>query len=346
VGAGGLASGGLEAAGAGAGGLEAAGGAGASGLESAGAGADGLESAGAGAGGLETGGVETGGVETGGVETGGVETGGVETGGDASGGVATGGDSTGGTQVGGGSACPVGLAGPMMTEIPKPGGGYFCIDRTEVTNAQYAEFVAVGDTAEQPTYCAFNTSFAPQSAAECPTLRYDPVGLAQHAVSCVDWCDAYAFCAWAGKHLCGDMAGASVAPADFADASHDEWYAACSHGGTQVYPYAGEYRPEDCVDQYYPAVYPIGAGTTPSCEGGYPDVFDLSGNVSEWEDSCSASSGGADMCVHRGGSYLDADDTSPSVRCNSADAHDPTTVTPALRARQSRSISVGFRCCH
>jgi sulfatase modifying factor 1 len=324
------------------------------GADARGVGAGGSSTGGADTGGYETGGTETGGHDragadtggyTGGAHTGGRDTGGASTGGADTGGVSTGGASTGGSSTGGGPACPVGLAGPMMAEIPKPDGGYFCIDRTEVTNAQYAEFVAAGDTAEQPTYCSFNTSFAPQSNAECPTLRYDPIGRAQYPVSCVDWCDAHAFCAWAGKHLCGDMAGGPVAPANFANASRDEWYAACSQGGTQLYPYAGAYQPEGCADLYYPAVYPIETATTPTCEGGYANVFDLSGNVSEWEDSCTATDGGFDTCVHRGGSYLDADDTSPSVRCNSADADEPDTVTPALRARQSRSIAVGFRCC-
>jgi formylglycine-generating enzyme len=296
-------------------------------------------------GGHETGGTGMGGdVQTGGYDTGGVTTGG-HTGSSGEGGTPSGGSNTGGAEAAGAPSCPVGLAGPAMAEIPKPDGAYFCIDRTEVTNAQYAEFVSAGDTATQPTYCSTNTSFTPQSDADCSTLRYDPIALAQHPVSCVDWCDAYAFCRWAGKHLCGDMAGGSVAPASFADATRDEWYAACSRGGAQVYPYAGGYQAEACVDLYCPVAFPLETGSTPTCEGGYAHVLDLSGNVSEWEDSCSASTGGSDLCVHRGGSFLDADDTSPSVRCDSADANHPETLAPAQRERQSRSRTVGFRCC-
>ncbi|MBN2194748.1 MAG: SUMF1/EgtB/PvdO family nonheme iron enzyme [Polyangiaceae bacterium] len=295
-------------------------------------------------GGLAPGGANTGGDVTG--DTGGTM-GGNAAGGAGTGGIPTGGTGTGGHGTGGGMSCPVGLPGPAMTEVPKGGGGFFCIDRTEVTNAQYAAFVAAADTAGQPVFCSFNTNFTPQTSTDCPSLRYDPTEFPEHPVSCVDWCDAHAFCAWAKKRLCGNVAGGPVAPEDFADATSDQWYRACTGGGDTAYPYGSTHEAARCVDMYSPAAYPVPIGEFPNCHGQdtFADIFDQSGNVSEWEDSCSASAGGSDLCMHRGGSYLDAEDTFPSVRCDSADEDNLVNLNPAQRERQSRSITVGFRCC-
>jgi hypothetical protein len=307
-------------------------------------------------GGTNSGGNSTGGNSTGGSNTGGTSSGGASSGGASSGGSSTGGSSTGGTSSGGasnagagtggtGPACPVGLSGPLMTQVPKPSGGYFCIDRTEVTNSQYAAFLQAAPSIAQPAFCGFNTNFAPQTSADCSLVRYDPVGQPRYPVSCIDWCDAYAFCAWAGKRLCGDLAGGAVSPGSFADITHDQWYVACTGGGTRSYPYGNTYQSMSCAGLDYPAVYPVETASTSGCEGGYPNIFDLSGNVSEWENSCYATSGATDACVHRGGGLLDAQNTSPSLRCDSADTDNLANVTPALLSRQTRSTYVGFRCC-
>jgi sulfatase modifying factor 1 len=274
-----------------------------------------------------------GGSATGGRATGGSATGG-STGGSATGGSATGGRGTGGS--GGSGTCPVGLPGPALVQVPKTAGGYFCMDRTEVTNEQYAAFVNAGAAAQQPPACSFNTSFLPTtSGTDCPTLRYDPVGQPRYPVTCIDWCDAYAFCAWAQKRLCGDLAGGAVATANLADAAHDQWYVACSRGGTRAFPYGTSYQSGVCVDVSNPTLAPLETASATGCEGGYPGIFDLSGNVAEWEDSCSANSGAADSCADRGGSLFDGQYSTPSVRCDSSDQHQ----------RQTRHQAVGFRCC-
>src|SRR5262249_40663852 len=113
-------------------------------------------------------------------------------------------------------------------------------------------------------------------------------GPADRPVHAVDWCDAFAYCAWAGKRLCGRIAGGSVDPTFGTDlASESEWYNACSRGGQHAYPYGDTYDPRACNGLEY------GAGTGPqlpvgslsSCTGGFAGLFDMSGNVSEWEDS-------------------------------------------------------------
>src|SRR5271155_845872 len=94
-----------------------------------------------------------------------------------------------------GPSCP-----SDMVEIPN-GTTSYCIDRLEVTNQAYAEFLADVDAAapqQPPGKCEWNADYAPAAAvdagADLPVLG-------------VDWCDAYAYCAWANKRLCGAMDG-------------------------------------------------------------------------------------------------------------------------------------------
>jgi formylglycine-generating enzyme required for sulfatase activity len=161
----------------------------------------------------------------------------------------------------------------------------------------------------------------------------------------VDWCDAKAYCAWAGKRLCGKIGGGANAPADFANAAKSEWFTACSHAGAYKFPYGAQgdtYDGTACVGADQGAVRPT-AVPTASCQGGYDGVFDLSGNVSEWENSCAASTSFSDQCLYRGGSYLDLDTgTSPTLLCNSGSAATPKSVS---KARSTRSKEIGFRCC-
>jgi sulfatase modifying factor 1 len=239
--------------------------------------------------------------------------------------------------------CPSsGVQGPSLVEIPRPGGGIYCIDRSEVTNADYAAFLASNpSTGSQVPACSANSTFAPAvDSLNC--TQYDPVNKPKIPVACVDWCDAKAYCAWAGKHLCGKIGGGTNAPTDFANATKSEWYAACSQGGLTRFPYGDTYDGTLCVGLDYGASRQTNAPTL-SCNGGYEGVFDMSGNVSEWEDSCSADVGLSDLCLYRGGSWLDADNASPSLLCNSG-----TVVggaKSASKARSTRDKEIGFRCC-
>ena len=84
-----------------------------------------------------------------------------------------------------------------------------------------------------------------------------------------------------------------------------------------------------------PTIFPwVGqdVGTAPGCEGGYPGLFDLSGNVQEWEDTCQTEAGQNDSCLTRGGSV---EQGAPALFCNAEEA----------RARNTARNEVGFRCC-
>jgi formylglycine-generating enzyme required for sulfatase activity len=220
--------------------------------------------------------------------------------------------------------CPSGLQGPSMVAIDA-----YCIDSTEVTNAQYAKFVQSknGDISGQPATCAWNTTYVP--AASCSLATADDA-----PVTCVDWCDAYAYCAWAGKRLCGHIGGGPSTPATAALAESDQWYRACSHAGAQVFPYGDTYVASACNDKPRGVAAPVAVGTSPGCQGGYPGLFDMSGNVVEWSDACSDNAGPNDGCVLRSGAF-DDDSASGFLECASKNTN----------ARSSVDETKGFRCC-
>lgn len=173
-----------------------------------------------------------------------------------------------------GPVCPSGR-GPTMVHVEGPRDGRaYCIDTTEVTNAQYEAFLAsIPDPADQPIECAgSNSSFTPDRWPR-PTDRSD------EPVRDVDWCDARAFCAWAGKRLCSLTDGTTVGGSDDErDPNRSEWVHACSAGDVTIV---------DCG---------VGIETVasrPCCQAN--GVYDLIGNVDEWTGTCS----GEDCIVHR-----------------------------------------------
>jgi len=233
--------------------------------------------------------------------------------------------------------CGAGLKGPWMVPVTVPIGGSFCIDATEVTRWQYAAFLAAGvDVTAQPAICAWNDDYVP-GAWDVQTRDDAPV-------VGVDWCDARAYCVWAGKRFCGRIGGGSLdldqstEPAT-SDAATSEWTYACSAGGARAYPYGDTYDPTACVtsdalgfswDQV-PAFSFKPVASFPGCVGGFPGIYDMSGNVYEWED-IEATVDGIDVSGIRGGCY-------ESLSYDSACDYVGVTV------RDSNSLGVGIRCC-
>jgi formylglycine-generating enzyme required for sulfatase activity len=226
-----------------------------------------------------------------------------------------------------GAPCP-GTAGPPGVRITTAAASY-CIDATEVTRAQYATFLASVGSMAQPTVCAWNASFVPQG--DWTTTPHDAV-----PVTNVDWCDAYMYCAWSGKRLCGRTDGSSGG----GGASDSQWGLACRgdkpYSDDQYYPYGVTYDPTRCNGTDSQASRLVEVGSFSRCEGGFPGVFDLSGNASEWLDSCDpAEDGGGpaeDLCAFRGGNFHSAEN---AMRCEA------TYVTNRAVAYDD----VGIRCC-
>lgn len=224
-----------------------------------------------------------------------------------------------------GSRCP-GLHGPGMVPIGSSGN---CIDSTEVTNADYAAFLAAIESTGlpgEPAWCAYKTAYVPANA--WPYASGDD----ERPVVWVDWCDARLYCLWAGKRLCGGTGGQSNPVAAFADPAQSEWFAACSAGGTRAYPYGANYDESACFSQQPAGTLPAAVATHPGCVGGYPGLFDMSGNAWEWEDSCDVYTGPDDDCLFRGGG-------------TSNDAAGLTCASKVAIARNDSTPDRGFRCC-
>ncbi|MDI1435238.1 formylglycine-generating enzyme family protein [Polyangium sorediatum] len=224
----------------------------------------------------------------------------------------------------GAKACPSITNTAAMVAVPGWDGKAYCIDATEVTNAQYATWLERSPSvANQSATCASNLSFTPSTGA--PPKNDYPVGS-------VDWCDAFAYCKGVGKRLCGRIGGGPAPYYAHDDASRNQWFSACSHGDTQAFPYGPAYDANACnvKDAAYGAVLPV--GTLASCGGGFEGLVDMSGNVWEWEDSCVPADGGVDVCRRRGGSFSSSAD---NVDCDVASS----------RPRDAAEANTGFRCC-
>jgi formylglycine-generating enzyme required for sulfatase activity len=231
------------------------------------------------------------------------------------------------------AGCPSG-----MVQIPAPSP--FCIDATEVTQRAYASFLA-GDAGPQIAACVWNADY--KASPSCKPFTFD--NNSNLPMVCVDWCDAYAYCAWAGKRLCGAVGGggvdAATKPAQ-ENTNADQWYFACTKGsdGKHTYPYGSEYDGSACNTRDIEAGILLEAGSLPGCVGGYDGIYDMSGNAAEWEDDCRPSSdpdASKDNCFIRGGAYTYGSDFFAFLlRCDGINT---------IAERQGTAIDLGFRCC-
>ncbi len=223
--------------------------------------------------------------------------------------------------------CPSGLPGPALIPLDENGGIPYCIDATEVTNAEYAQFLATSPAIDTTVPgCAAEQMLAPEfnwPAADADSNR---------PVVNVDWCDAHQYCAWAGKKLCGAPGGVSGKYLDDKNPDTSLWYSACSNLGAKTFPYGQSYEATTCNGQDDDIGGTLDVDLPATCtNSNASQILDMSGNVWEWEDACDTDTGSA-RCRLRGGSFRSNQD---SLTCAAAD----------YSIRTSRFDDFGFRCC-
>lgn len=232
----------------------------------------------------------------------------------------------------------------VVVAVSSPLGGGYCVDQTEVTKGDYRLFVNSGPSlSAQIQQCQTNGSFTPTGGWPPSQPLSSSMGL---PVTNVDWCDAFAYCAWSGKRLCGRVGGGSLGGSlsDANDYTKSSWFNACSAQNTFAFPYgtqarqagqcndsaSGTWMVQEWTDQGTYTGIPV---PLRRCQGGSVDLYQMSGNVAEWEDACSGTSPG-DTCRLRGGSYA-AGGNGSALSCLA----DRTLV------RTQTADDVGFRCC-
>jgi formylglycine-generating enzyme required for sulfatase activity len=277
-------------------------------------------------------------------------------------------DRGGGTCVGvcgtpGCGACPT----VAMVDIPHPTSPYR-IDAFEVTIAEYQAFVAAGYAlSAQDRRCEYNLDYSPgivpQTTIDLLEVEVDTfeassldeckgwleAELAEFGenepVRCVDVCDARAYCAWAGKRLCGEIGGdildVTQQMNEHADPERSEWHRACTQAGATIYPYGDTYEPGRCIDAELSPNIIYNVDSHLECEGGYPGLFHMSGNAGEWDNSCTAYGGSpaGENCLARGGFFY----SGGTVMITPAEDLACGSYRDALQSVGSSSI--GFRCC-
>ena len=232
-------------------------------------------------------------------------------------------------------ACP-----EQMRRIYLGTGKAFCIDVRETSRAEYAAFLST-PAARTPVprpMCDGKLDFVPGDGPDCAS-PFDAERDPPLPIACVDICDAVAYCAAAGKRLCGNANGNRLPAANRDNPAIDEWFAACSGRGARRRPEGeGEGDAGAGVCNFASAgLEPVDARphcTTP--EG----LTQMSGNVAEWANVCFQN--GQRRCSVRGGEF-----GTQSSRFAACDIPDEgiDAVPPQFLPQLARSAGVGIRCC-
>jgi len=244
-----------------------------------------------------------------------------------------------------------------MVLIPLPRNDRYCIVERQATYGEYRQFSKkMGKKFDgQPSECSWNRDYGPSEyclyrpgeVSKCgPSLaEADP----DHAVTHLDFCDAWAFCSWAGKRLCGEHS-ADPGSIHMFDRSIDdyfggrayglptvetrEWLHACTQGGTSSYPFGEDWKDGVCLDHW--KLRAQGASSRRvrdtagnECRGTHPpydSVFNMIGGARQWANACRSEDW---RCVQYGG--IRVDNVSPCV---------DVEVLYHIR-----SPTAGVRCC-
>jgi formylglycine-generating enzyme required for sulfatase activity len=193
----------------------------------------------------------------------------------------------------------------------------FFMDRTEVTNAEYSEFVR-------------ETKYNPPSGW---TGGAAPAGQEQRPIRDVSFADAQAFAAWRSKRD----------NTTYRLPTEEEWeYAARNGDQDTLYPWGNEWA-EDRANVGTDAIKPVGSYPQGASRWG---VLDLIGNVWEWTSSKPSNYPGnnslkidpneRDWSTVRGGSYVDIGRGELAITATRRRWIPPLTKNPRLGFRLVR----------
>jgi formylglycine-generating enzyme required for sulfatase activity len=226
-----------------------------------------------------------------------------------------------------------------ITTVP-PGSSPFCIDATEVTNARYQQFLdshyTMSEAAIPGGVCDGEDGGVPTTVT--PTAWPPASGSDDFPVTNVNWCQAYTFCKWAGERLCGQIGGGPLLAKRFSDPTQSQWLNACSKGGTLTYPYGNTWAEEPCGGQAANSNLESVTYSTDgaSCVGPLPGLYDMSGNVWEWTDTCNdpipGQTNATAFCDTMGGAF---DSVEAELEC----------VGERNWVRGNGAANIGIRCC-
>lgn len=196
--------------------------------------------------------------------------------------------------------------------------GAFYMDRYEVTNAQFLDFLIKTNNPYRPSHWDEKRSF----------LK----GEENHPVVDVDWMDANDYCKWAGKRL----------------PSEAEWEKAARGTDGRIWPWGNEYSTQKANTLDSGRGWTAAVGSFPGDVSPY-GVYDMAGNVREWVDGWYGAYPGNTVSythyagpyrVLRGGSF-----EAPLYRYGRTAARHAITSTLATRGHTWHSnFDHGFRC--
>jgi len=202
----------------------------------------------------------------------------------------------------------------------------FLIDRYEVTNRQFFEFVAGGGYAQPKFWTELMTLDGRQAALSAALQHFVdqtgvpgprrwaqgkfPAGKENYPVTGITWYEAMAYARWAGKSL----------------PSGEQWWYAALAGGSSAYPWGDDVQNiQQRANFEFDAAQPVGShplGVSPF------GCYDMAGNVKEW---LAEQSRGSNRRVVVGGSWRDP---SYMFEPGHAELFDPVYESPYI----------GFRC--
>ncbi len=200
--------------------------------------------------------------------------------------------------------------GSLPTTVAVPvGSRTVWVDANEVTVGAFGACVAAGACSmEHVTVIADST------------CNYEAKGRESHPMNCVAWYGAEQVCRYAGARLC----------------TAEEWLSGCRGPLDQDYPYGPTYDPAACNAATNVGPVAVSSsmpvGSNPACNGGYPGLRDMVGNVTEWLDECKD-----DYCKFYGGAFTTNEPIADFASCK-----------PICGGNKKafRSSTIGVRCCH